>query len=155
VKDFEIITSIFANQVHIWQCKKKTWTTTFDAPPNSLMDSTTSLKEKTTERGVGAHSLTHNIFGVEGHARAPKWGLGRLTNKSITHMDPHKPNKKLTGKHKLTRLTTAQTWGKPPLWGTLPNSQHFRGRGACWRSEMGIRKIDKQVIWTRTNQTKS
>jgi len=59
------------------------------------MDSSTSPKEKTIERGVGVHSLTHNTFKVEGHAGALRWGLGRLTNKSITHMDLHKSNKKL------------------------------------------------------------
>ncbi len=30
-------------------------------------------------------------------------------------------------------------------WGTLPNSQHFGGRGACWNLGMGTRKSDKQV----------
>ncbi len=34
-------------------------------------------------------------FGVEGHAGALKRGLGRLTSKSIIHMDLHKPNNKL------------------------------------------------------------
>ncbi len=67
-----------------------------DAPPSSLIDSTTSLKVKTTQgEGVGAHSLIRSILGVEGHARAPGWGLGRLTSKSITHMDLYKPNNKL------------------------------------------------------------
>jgi len=43
-----------------------------DAPPNSLMDSTTSPKVKTTVgEGVGACSLAHNTLGVEGRARAP------------------------------------------------------------------------------------
>jgi hypothetical protein len=61
-------------------------------------------------------------------------GLGRLTSNSLTHMDMHKPNNKLvhswnpllhehtTGKHGLTRLTTAWTWEKPltsPLEYTL------------------------------------
>jgi hypothetical protein len=30
-------------------------------------------------------------------------------------------------------------------WGTLPNLQHFGGRGVCWNSGMGTRKSDKQV----------
>jgi hypothetical protein len=34
-------------------------------------------------------------FGVEGHARAPGWGLGRMTNNSIIHTDLYKPNNKL------------------------------------------------------------
>jgi hypothetical protein len=63
-------------------------------PPNSLMDSTTCPKVKTTKgEKVVAHSLAFNTSGVEGHARAPEWGLGKLINKSITHMDLHKPNK--------------------------------------------------------------
>jgi len=44
---------------------------------------------------VRAHSLARNTFGVEGHVRAPGWGLGRMTSNSITHTDLHKPNKKL------------------------------------------------------------
>ncbi len=28
-------------------------------------------------------------------------------------------------------------------WSALPGSQHFKGRGVCWSSEMGTRKIDK------------
>jgi hypothetical protein len=35
------------------------------------------------------------ILGVEGHAGAPGWGLGRVTSGSIIHMDLHKPNNKL------------------------------------------------------------
>jgi len=45
--------------------------------------------------GVRACSLPHNILKVEGCARAPGWGLERLTSKSITHMNLHKPNNKL------------------------------------------------------------
>jgi hypothetical protein len=60
------------------------------------MDSTTSPKMKTTERkGIGVHSLAHNILGVEGRARALGWGLGRLRSKLITHMDLHKLNNNL------------------------------------------------------------
>jgi len=44
---------------------------------------------------IGMRSLTRNTLGVEGHAGAPRWGLERLTNKLITHMDLHKPNNKL------------------------------------------------------------
>ncbi len=57
-----------------------------DAPPSSLMDLTMSSKMKTIEgEGVGACSLVHNTLEVEGRARVPRWGLGRLTSKSITH----------------------------------------------------------------------
>jgi hypothetical protein len=60
------------------------------------MDSTTSPKVKTIEgEEVGACSLTCNTLEVEGGARALGWGLGRLTSKSIIHMDLHKPNNKL------------------------------------------------------------
>ncbi len=55
-----------------------------------------SPKMKTTEgKIVGVRSLARNISGVKGHAKAARWGLGRLTSKSITHTDLHKPNNKL------------------------------------------------------------
>jgi hypothetical protein len=45
----------------------------YDAPPSSLMDSTSSPKMKTTKgEGVGAHSLAHNTSGVGGCAGAPR-----------------------------------------------------------------------------------
>ncbi len=67
-----------------------------DVPPNSLMDSTTSLKMKTTKgEEVGSRSLARNTSGVEGRVGAPGWGLGRLTSKLITHTDLHQPNNKL------------------------------------------------------------
>jgi hypothetical protein len=46
-------------------------------------------------QGVGARSLAHNTLGVEGHVGALGWALGRVTSKSITHTDLHKPNNKL------------------------------------------------------------
>jgi hypothetical protein len=98
--------------------------------PSSLMDSTTSPKIKTTEReGVGAHSLVCNTLGVEGHARAPGWGLGRLTNKSITHMDLHKPNNKLV-KVQLEHLwCTDEPWANMDShdspWPKLEGSHHL------------------------------
>ncbi len=68
----------------------------FDAPPNSLMDSTASPNVKTSEgEGVGVHSLACSILGVEGCVGASGWGLGRLISNSITHTDMHKPNNKL------------------------------------------------------------
>jgi len=49
----------------------------FYTPPNSLTDSTMSLKVKTTEgQKVGVHSLARNISRVEGRAGTPGWGLG-------------------------------------------------------------------------------
>jgi hypothetical protein len=48
--------------------------TPIDAPPNSLIDSTTSPKVKIVEgEGVGTCSLAHITSGVEGHARALRW----------------------------------------------------------------------------------
>jgi len=67
-----------------------------DALTNSLMNSTTSPKMKTTKgEGVGAHSVIHNTLGVEGRVGALGWGLGRLISKSIIHTNLHKLNNKL------------------------------------------------------------
>jgi len=67
--------------------EKKTWwppnpilvemkkiSTCFDTPPNSLVDSTTSLNVKTMKGyGVGARFLACNTLGVEECARASGW----------------------------------------------------------------------------------
>jgi hypothetical protein len=46
----------------------------YDAPPSSLMYSTTNPKVKITEvEGVGVRSLARNTFGVEGRAGTPGW----------------------------------------------------------------------------------
>jgi hypothetical protein len=67
-----------------------------DAPPSSLMDSTVNPKVKTTKgKGVRARYLAHSTSWLEGCVRAPRWGVGILTSKSLTHMDLHKPNNKL------------------------------------------------------------
>jgi hypothetical protein len=67
-----------------------------DAPPNSLMDSIVNPKVKAMKgKRVGVHSLVCSTLGVEGHVGALGWGLGRMTNKFITHIDLHKPNNKL------------------------------------------------------------
>ncbi len=39
---------------------------------------------------------------------------------------------------------------KSKSWGTLPSSQHFGGRTACWSCRMGTRKSDKHQLFTRT-----
>jgi hypothetical protein len=45
-----------------------------DAPPSSLMDSTSSWKVKITEReGVGARCVVRNTLEVEGHVVTPGW----------------------------------------------------------------------------------
>jgi len=55
-----------------------------------------SPKVKTTEgEGIGVCSLVHNTSGIKGHAEAPRWGLRKLTSKSITHTGLHKPNNKV------------------------------------------------------------
>jgi len=64
-----------------------------DTPPSSLMDSTMNPKVKVAEgEKVRARALACNISRVKGRARTPKWRLGRLTSKSITHTNLHKPN---------------------------------------------------------------
>jgi hypothetical protein len=60
------------------------------------MDSTANPKVKTTKGdGIRVYSLTCSTLGVEAHVGAPRWGLRRMINKSITHTDLHKPNNKL------------------------------------------------------------
>jgi hypothetical protein len=45
-----------------------------DAPPSTLMDSTTNPNLKTTKKErVRAHSLTHNTSRVEGRVRVSRW----------------------------------------------------------------------------------
>jgi hypothetical protein len=69
---------------------------THDAPPHSLKNSYVSPKVETIKKeGIGVHSLVCNILGAEGHVGASRWGLGRVTSRSIIHMNMHKPNNKL------------------------------------------------------------
>jgi len=50
------------------------------------MDSIASPKVKTTKgEGVGVHFLVHNTSRVEGCAKAPIWGLGRLKTTNYSH----------------------------------------------------------------------
>ncbi len=67
----------------------------FDAPPHSLKDSNASLKVNTSKEGVGICSLVRNTSRVEGHAKVLRWGLRRMINKAIIHIDLHKPDNKL------------------------------------------------------------
>jgi hypothetical protein len=61
-----------------------------------MLDLTANPQVKIAEReGVGTRSLACSTSGVEGRAKAPRWGLGRLTSNSITHTNLHKPNNKL------------------------------------------------------------
>jgi hypothetical protein len=55
--------------------------------------------------------MTHRTLGVEGRVTALRWGLKRVTSKSITHMDLHKPNKfvNIVGALLVHRFTTGQT----------------------------------------------
>jgi hypothetical protein len=99
----------------------------FDTTPNSSMDSTVNPNRENNKRIMSsAHSSVHSTLGVEGCVGAPGWRLGRVTSKSITHMDLHQKKKKnklvnawlehflCINKYKLTRLNTAWIWGKPP-----------------------------------------
>jgi hypothetical protein len=48
----------------------------FDAPLDSLMDSTMNPKMKIVEgKRIGARSLARNTLGVEGHVGVLGWGL--------------------------------------------------------------------------------
>jgi hypothetical protein len=47
------------------------------------------------EKELGCGPWFTTLWGIGGRVGAPKWGLGRLTKKSITHTDLHKPNNKL------------------------------------------------------------
>jgi hypothetical protein len=69
-----------------------------DAPPSSKLlngFNCESKDEDNRRRKSWGAFLNSQHFGVEGHAKAPRWGLRRLTSKSITHTDLHKPNNKL------------------------------------------------------------
>ncbi len=60
------------------------------------MDSTANPKVTIVEgEGVGARSLACSTSEVEGRVGALRWGLRRLTSKSITYPNLHKPNNKL------------------------------------------------------------
>jgi hypothetical protein len=61
-----------------------------------LINLTPNPKVKTTKgKEVGIRSLAHNSSGVEGCTGTPGCGLGKVTSRSIIHMDMHKPNNKL------------------------------------------------------------
>ncbi len=80
-----------------------------DAPPSSLIDSTTSPKVKTTKgQEIGACSLTRNTSKVEGHVGTPRWGLGQVTNGSIICMDLHKQTNWLVHSHSIFGARTNQ-----------------------------------------------
>jgi hypothetical protein len=60
------------------------------------MDSTVNPKVKITKRKrIGARVLVHSILGVKGHVGTLRWKLRKVTSKSITHMNLHKPSNKL------------------------------------------------------------
>ncbi len=78
------------------------------------------------EQRVEAHSLACNTLGVEGRVGAPGWDYEKW-EALIIHTNQHKTNtrwlvhswntfgaRKSHGQLKLTRLTTARSWGKPP-----------------------------------------
>jgi hypothetical protein len=53
-------------------------------------------------------------FKGEGCARAPKWGLGRLTSESIIHLDLYKPNNKLINAYLEHFWCTNKSQDSPP-----------------------------------------
>jgi hypothetical protein len=54
--------------------------------PNLLYRLKCESKVKTMEeQGVGARSLARSILGIKGRARAPGWGLGRVTSINYSH----------------------------------------------------------------------
>jgi len=91
------------------------------------MDSTASPKvKKTKAEGVGVHFLIRNTSRVEGCVGASRWGLRSLINNSLFAWTCTNQTTswlmcswgtlvhgRTMGKHELTRLTTAQSWGKP------------------------------------------
>jgi hypothetical protein len=60
-------------------------------------------------RGSGVF-LAHNTSRVKGRAGAPRWGLGRLTSKSIIHTDLHKLNNKLVSVQSEHLWCTDEPW---------------------------------------------
>ncbi len=134
----------------------------FDAPPSSLMDSIVNPNVKIMKgERVGARSLACSISGVKGHVKALRWGLGRLTRKSITHTDLHKPN------HKLVNVQLEPFWCTDESWANtdsldspqpkLGGSHHFPPYNIIyawpwgqhsnfilsWDSQVGILKFPK------------
>ncbi len=49
---------------------------------------------KIAKEGIRVRSLARNISAIEGHARTQRWGLQRMTSRSIIHTNLHKPNNK-------------------------------------------------------------
>jgi hypothetical protein len=59
------------------------------------MNSIAYPKVKTIKgEGVGVRFLACSTLGVERRVGAPRWGLKKVTSKSIIHTDLHKPNNK-------------------------------------------------------------
>ncbi len=99
-----------------------------DTPPSSLMDSITSPKMKTMKgKRVEARSLARNTSGQMGVLKfwdgdQEDWQANHLLTLTCTNQTTNQlvrswntlVHRQATGKHKLTRFTMAQTWGKPP-----------------------------------------
>ncbi len=71
---------------------------------------------------IGARSLVRSTSRVKGCVGAPKWGLGRLTSNSITHMDLHKSN------NKLVSAQLEHLWCMDESWANM-NSQDLAQPG--------------------------
>jgi hypothetical protein len=111
-------------------------------------------------KGVGVHSLICSTRGVEGRAGARGLELGRvtslihllelaskLTTKWLVHIPEHLGARTSHGQHRLTWLTTARTWGKPPPspYSILYASpRHLHPNGFLSRdSQGGVPKLSK------------
>jgi len=74
-------------------------------------------------------SLVCSVLGVEGCVGVSGWGLGRLTSKSIIHMDLHKPINKLVNvqlEHfRCMDEPHANTDSQDSPWPRLGGSQHL------------------------------
>jgi hypothetical protein len=100
-----------------------------DTPPHFLKDSNVNPKVKIMEKKVGVHSLARNILGVEGHVRAPGWGLGQVTSMSIIDTNLHKPNNKLVSAWLEHFWCMDKPWAytdsQDSLWPKLEGSHHL------------------------------
>jgi hypothetical protein len=70
--------------------------------------------------------------------------LWRCMLKVSTHWKWHTP-KLLDG---FNCGSKGEDIGRKRSWGAFVGSQHFEGRGVCWNSSMGTRKIDKQFNYS-------
>jgi len=83
------------------------------------------------------HSLT--LFYTLKSMRCDSWASFLARTLASPYLG-HKPKARVP-----TMSPKGENNGRIRGWGTFFSSQHFGGRGACWSSEMGTKKSDKQV----------